>query len=236
MKIIENTVRGIPMKFVGYTRSLELCSQMNYETENLDFIDRIQAGETLFDLGACEGRFSIYASKKGIVCYSFEPEKNNFNAFLENIEVNNISEGVKPFKLAIGKENTTAKLKIGQPWAGGHQKVVEQQETRADLRFDFKEEEVINVVGLDQFLQDNGIDVPDYLKIDIDGSEMAFINGAQKTLKDKKLKSIIFELEINDKNFNGIITNLSQNGLSEYQRFQVPNEEHLFNIIFNRVN
>ena len=201
MKIIENNVRGISMKFVGYTRSLELCSQMNYETENLDFIDKIKEGETLFDLGACEGRFSIYASKKGIKCYSFEPENDNFNAFLQNIEVNEIGDGLKPFKLAIGKENTIAKLKIGQPWAGGHQKVVEQVETREDLKFDFKGEEVIDVVSLDQFLQDNDIEVPDYLKIDIDGSEMAFINGAQKTLRNKKLKSIIFELEIIDKKF-----------------------------------
>jgi FkbM family methyltransferase len=237
MKIIENEVRGIPMKFVAYTRSLELCSRMNYETENLDFIDQIGQGETIYDLGACEGRFSIYAALKGIVCYSFEPEKNNYAAFLENVDINQLSDKVlKPFKLAVGDKNKTGKLKIGQPWAGGHQKVIEQAEVRDDLNFEFKEEEVVDVVSLDEFIARDGIDFPAYLKVDVDGSEMAFIKGAQKTLADKRLKKIIFELEINDKNFTSIVSNLSHNGLEETGRFQVPNEKYLYNIIFTRVN
>ncbi|GGB08576.1 FkbM family methyltransferase [Puia dinghuensis] len=234
MKVIDNNVRGVPMRFAGYTRSLELCSRMNYETENLDFIDEMTPGEVMFDLGACEGRFSIYASKKGIKCYSFEPETNNFEALLQNLALNDIKDELKPFKLAIGKENGSAKLKIGQPWAGGHQKVVEQQETREDLRFDFKEEQVIDVVSLDRFLEDHQIACPDYLKVDIDGSEMAFLQGAQATLKNTGLKSIIFELEINDKNFQYIMDNLAENGFREKARFQVPNEPFLFNIIFTR--
>ena len=237
MKIAENNVRGIPMKFVAYTRSLELCSRMNYETENLDFIDQIKPGEILFDLGACEGRFSIYAALKGVKCYSFEPEKNNYSAFLENIQVNSLSQDiVKAYKLAIGEANKKGKLKIGQPWAGGHQKVVEQVETREDLKFDFKDEEEIEVVGLDQFIEDGNVECPDYLKVDIDGSEVSFLQGAQKTLNNKRLKKVIFELETNDKNFDSIISNLKKNGLEEDQRFGVPNEPHLFNIVFKRIS
>ena len=225
------------MKFVAYTRSLELCSRMNYETENLDFIDQIKAGEVLFDLGACEGRFSIYAALKGIKCHSFEPEKNNYSAFLENLQVNTLGqEIVKTYKLAIGEENKKGKLNIGQPWAGGHQKVVQQVETREDLKFDFKDVEEIEVVSLDQFIEDNNIEHPDYLKVDIDGSEVSFLQGAQKTLRNKKLKKVIFELETNDKNFDLIILNLKKNGLEEEQRFGVPNEPNLFNIIFKRID
>ncbi|HMH32108.1 MAG TPA: FkbM family methyltransferase [Puia sp.] len=234
MKVLENEVRGIPMKFVGYTRSLELCSQMNYETENLDFIDQIKEDEILYDLGACEGRFSIYASLKGILCYSFEPEKNNFDAFLSNIELNNASKRIRPFKMAIGDVNKKGKLKIGQPWAGGHQKVIEQSEIREDLSFDFKEEELVDVVSLDEFIDQYDIEFPNYIKIDIDGSELAFIKGAQKTLGDMRLRKIIFELEINDKNFNSIMSNLSGNGFEEENRIQVPNEKFLYNIIFRR--
>jgi FkbM family methyltransferase len=237
MTIIENVVRGIPMKFVGYTRSLELCARMNYETENLDFIDDIKPGEILFDLGACEGRFSIYAALRGIKCYSFEPEKNNYAAFLQNMEVNQILLGaITTYKLAVGESNRTAMLKIGQPWAGGHQKVVEQVETRNDLKFEFKDEELIDVISLDTFISKNELECPDYLKVDIDGSEVAFMQGAQQTLSNKKLKKIIFELESNDKNFENIISNLEENGLKEEKRFQVPNEPNLFNIIFNRFN
>jgi len=235
MKIIETVVRGINMKLVGYTRSLELCSRMNYETENLDFIDEMSQGEILYDLGACEGRFSVYASLKGISCYSFEPEENNFTALTENIAENGLPDSlITAYRLGVGASMQEAILNIGQPWAGGHQKVVEQPESREDLAFDFKQRQKINIVSLDEHIVREKLPYPNYLKIDIDGSEIPFIEGAQKTLSKVELKKIIFELEINDKNFSKIIENLSQNGLSEEARYPVPNEPSLFNIVFKR--
>lgn len=43
LKHTEVEVRGIHFKLMTYTRSLELCARMNYEPENLDFIDIIKA-------------------------------------------------------------------------------------------------------------------------------------------------------------------------------------------------
>lgn len=37
LKYSEVEVRGVHFKLMTYTRSLELCARMNYETENLDF-------------------------------------------------------------------------------------------------------------------------------------------------------------------------------------------------------
>ena len=79
-KIIINNVRGFELKFVGFTHPLELCAQMNYETEVMDFIDTIKKGDVFFDLGACEGRFTVYAAAKGLKCYAFEPEIRNYEA------------------------------------------------------------------------------------------------------------------------------------------------------------
>ena len=83
-KIVNRNVRGVKMSLLANNRTLELCSKMNYQKENLDFIDSIPKGGTLFDLGACEGRFSIYAALKGINVIAFEPEKMNFKALSEN--------------------------------------------------------------------------------------------------------------------------------------------------------
>jgi Methyltransferase FkbM domain len=98
-----------------------------------------------------------------------------------------------------------------------------------------KEKEIVSVVRLDDFIESNELDFPDYLKVDIDGSEFAFIKGAQNTLKSKKLKKIIFELEIRDQHFNDIISNLLDNGFKEEARFVVPNEPFLYNIVFTQV-
>ena len=72
------------------------------------------------------------------------------------------------------------------------------------------------------------------LKIDIDGSEILFLKGAVETLKSKNLKGIIFELNEVDPNFENIISILDTNGFVESERYSVPNEPSLFNIIFKR--
>jgi FkbM family methyltransferase len=226
-------VRGIHFKLMTYTRSLELCSKMNYETENLDFIDNINQEEVIYDLGACEGRFSIYAALKGIRVISFEPEEKNFYVLSQNIKLNDIGEErLQAFNYGVGEKNGKAIIKIGQPWEGGHQKVVEHGDIRNDLNFNFIANQSINLISIDKFVEEGHCPPPNYLKVDIDGSEMPFLLGAKTTLKRKDLKGIIFELNYIDPNFTNIICILNENGFVEQQRFNVPNEPNLYNIIF----
>jgi FkbM family methyltransferase len=235
MNYSEVAVRGISFKLMTYTRSLELCARMNYETENLDFIDTINPNEVLYDLGACEGRFSIYAALKGVRVISFEPEAKNFLVFSQNIVINAIGEDrLKAINAGVGAKNGNAIINIGQPWEGGHQKVVEHGEIRNDLNFNFVENQEIKLFSIDSFVEKENYPPPNYLKIDIDGSEMPFLIGATKTLKSKELKGIIFELNESDPNFLNIITLLSANGFVEHKRFNVPNEVNLFNILFEK--
>ncbi|MEK8180234.1 FkbM family methyltransferase [Flavobacterium buctense] len=234
-KYSEVAVRGIDFKLMTYTRSLELCARMNYETENLDFIDRIKPNEVLYDLGACEGRFSLYAALKGVTVVSFEPEAKNFSVFSQNIALNHIGEAkLTAINAGVGAKNGKAIINIGQPWEGGHQKVVEHGEIRNDLNFNFVENQEIALVSIDSFVEEGLYPAPNYLKIDIDGSEMPFLIGAAKTLKSNDLKGIIFELNELDPNFQNIMTILNDNGFVEMARFNVPNEANLFNIVFER--
>lgn len=234
-KTVTKVVRGVDMKLLISNRSLELCSRMNYETENLDFIDQIKEGELLLDLGACEGRFSIYAALKGIRVLAFEPEANNYGALRKNIELNELtSSQLSSFQYAVGESEEAGIMNIGQPWAGGHQKVIQHASVRGDLDFQFKESQEVRVVSLDNFLKEAGGIVPDYIKIDIDGSEIPFLKGAVNTLQHSDLKAIIFELDKNDQYFPFILNELKKAGLHPSAEYQVPNEKSLFNIIFNR--
>ncbi|RMA57971.1 FkbM family methyltransferase [Ulvibacter antarcticus] len=235
LKFSEVEVRGVNFKLMTYTRSLELCARMNYETENLDFIDLMEPNDVFYDLGACEGRFSLYAALKGLRVISFEPEAKNFLVFSQNIEINGFDEDrIKAINAGVGAKNGKAIIKIGQPWEGGHQKIVEHGEIRNDLNFDFVENQEIELISIDSFIEEGVYPSPNYLKIDIDGSEMPFLIGAAKTLQSEALKGIIFELNEIDPNFENIITFLNKNGFIELERFKVPNEPKLYNIIFER--
>lgn len=235
LKLINNTVRGTSMVFVGYTRALELCARMNYEVEVLDFIDSIEAGSVLYDLGACEGRFALYAALRGVKVLAFEPEDRNFEALTRNIEHNNLSPtSFAALKLAVGAADGTSELKIGQPWAGGHQKVVATATGRVDLDFNFTEHQKIEVVSLDSWIEKTGSPLPHYLKVDVDGSEISFLEGAKKTLASPQLKSIMFELSERDPGFEVAIATLAGHGFVRHQSYQIINEPQLFNILFVR--
>ncbi len=231
----EIDVRGTSFSLYTYTRNLELCARMNYETEVLDFIDRIEPGAVMYDLGACEGRFGIYAAKKNVRVHAFEPDKYNFKVLRENQELNQLGPELHLHNVALGSHRHQGKMMVGQPWEGGHQKVVVEEGTgRADLAFEVAEYEEIEIWGLDQFLAENKAPFPDYLKVDIDGSEKAFMEGAKQTLADPRMKSIMIELQVDDESFEEIVGGLNEAGLHEVGRQQVPNEAGLFNIEYRR--
>jgi len=207
---------------------------MNYETENLDFIDDATAGEVFYDLGACEGRFTTYAALKKLKVYSFEPESRNYAALEQNLKLNSLdSASVTAFNKAVGNVNSTATMDIGQPWEGGHHKVVNTGSGQ-ELIFKPVESQSIEVIRLDDFIKTMEIPLPNYLKVDVDGSEVEFIEGAVDTLTGPNLKGILFELDIESAKFPFIIDKLAGFGFSEVSRHIIPNEKTLYNIRFHK--
>lgn len=226
-------VRGISMQLVCYTRALKLCARMNRETEVLDFIDSIPHGAVLYDLGACEGRFALYAALRGIRTYVFEPEEQNFTALAENLRLNGPHKiPLVPFRYAVGRQTESAELRIGQPWAGGHQRVLMNGSGRADLRFLDVLTQSVEVVSLDEFIDDENLPAPNFLKVDVDGSELAFLEGARQTLRRPELKAIIFELCRTDAGYLQAIRILKSAGLVQTSEHEV--EPGLFNVVFRR--
>lgn len=231
---VDVEVRGQALTLSAFNRSLRLCARMNYETENLDFIDDLGEGKVYYDLGACEGRFSVYAGSKGLTVFAFEPESQNFETLKANIDNNGLESSLTAFNVGVGARTGEAEMSIGQPWPGGHQKVVQHDKVRQDLDFEFVDQQKIKIVGLDEFIASNGIPTPDAMKIDIDGSEMPFLVGAKQTLSQSSLLKVLFELDEADPNFRLIISALSEAGLEVETKYQVPNEPTLFNYKFVR--
>jgi FkbM family methyltransferase len=226
-------VRGATLRLASHTRALELCARMNRETEILDFIDECAPGSILYDLGACEGRFAIYAALRGIRCYAFEPEALNFQTLLENMELNGaeVRRLLAPLNYAVGRTSQPGTIGIGQPWAGGHHRVVKGT-GRVDLTFAPVLEQEIEIVSLDGLIGAGDLPPPDYLKVDVDGSELAFIEGSAATLRREELKAIIFELSDRDDNYGPILNFLNSCGFAISRRYEI--EPNLFNVWFKR--
>jgi FkbM family methyltransferase len=234
VKVIETTVRGTALRFAGYTRALELCARMNREIEVIDFIDSIDKGDVLYDLGACEGRFAIYAALKGLRVFAFEPEQENFDAMAENIALNDeCHENLTALKLAVGAYSHEAEINIAQPWAGGHQRVISDAPSRVDLKFDFVSLQKVQVVSLDEYIASSDIPRPNYIKVDVDGSEMPFMEGAKETLKHPALKKVLIELFKGDPSYAEVTQLLKKLHFDQTSEHEV--EPGLFNILFCKV-
>jgi FkbM family methyltransferase len=235
MDTISTIVRGIELRLVGYTRALELCARMNRETEVLDFIDGMKRGDVLYDIGACEGRFALYAASRGVRCLAFEPEELNFQALTENFELNRETTGrlLTLWRFAVGERNHISAIKIAQPWAGGHQRVVaEAARVDLNLNLNFAIEQSVEVISIDDFVRTQNVPPPNYLKIDVDGSELLFIRGAKRTLHDPALRAIMFELQVRDKSYGEIMEFLASCGLIAHKHYEVAPD--LFNVWFTR--
>jgi FkbM family methyltransferase len=233
--VVEREVRGTRLRLAAYNRAMSLCARMNYETENLDFIDSMESGSVLYDLGACEGRFSIYAALRGLRVYAFEPESMNFAALLDNRRFNGpiAAENLVAINAGVGAEGCTATLKVGQPWPGGHQKVLDHGPGRRDLAFEFSGEQSVRVEGLDAVIAREGWPPPCYMKVDIDGSELPFLRGAAETLSNPGLKGVIFELCRSDPSDQTVRDHLARAGLEAETEYKI--ETDLYNVLFRRI-
>jgi FkbM family methyltransferase len=204
------------------------------EKDVYKFIDEMNENMVLYDLGACEGRFSIYSGVKNIKTYAFEPDSYNYSVLNENVKINNLKNNVFIFKNAISNVNKDLYLLKNQPWEGGHLKVLENSERIENFK-NCLEKELVKAIRLDDFISDNNLPYPDYLKVDIDGNEINFIEGADKTLNH--IKKLHIELTLDNKEV--IISKLSKYKLKIekiYSIYSIRNikYEGIFNYVFSK--
>lgn len=132
----------------------------------------------IFDVGANFGYLSLVwantVSKNKGVIYSFEPNPFVYDCFSKSVSDNNLTEIIKHFNFAVGRESGKAKFYFA--------------ETSSNLNREFEESGIseIKIVSLDDFTAENKIERCHMIKIDVDGIEYEILNGAVKTIEKFK--------------------------------------------------
>jgi FkbM family methyltransferase len=142
----------------------------------------------IFDVGAHNGEYALMVSQvlsKGDYLYCFEPQPDIYlglsQRFCENRQV--ICENI-----ALGKENGIVKLFFTRPG----DTIASLKKNELIKSFTAMEQSV-ELMTLDKFCNLRGIATVDFLKIDVEGSEMDVLQGAQEMLSYKRIKAIQFE-------------------------------------------
>lgn len=164
------------------------------EPETLSWIDRIPSGSILWDVGANIGLYSVYAAKKNIQVYGFEPSVFNLEILARNLYINKVNDHVTIIPFALSNETKTSIMRFTTTEWGGALSTFDKNfgwDGRA-----IKEVFSYQTFGVkaDLLFDDMGIRAPEYLKIDVDGIEHLILEGAIKILS--KVKEIL--IEVND--------------------------------------
>lgn len=149
----------------------------------LEVREFIKPGSFILDAGTNIGNHTVFFSKicKAQKIYCFEPLKTAFGILEKNLELNNISN-VEKYNVALGEEITKAVISDSY------------SDNLGGTGFAYTEDGDFDVVPLDSIK----IDKLDFCKVDVEGCQLEFLNGAKDTLS--KFKPVIW-IEMLDESY-----------------------------------
>lgn len=141
-------------------------------------------GDTVIDVGAHVGKYTLYASKcvgKEGKVISIEPNRETFEALKENVKINKC-KNVVAYNIAATKSKRKVKLFIPKD---------ERRSSIVEKRAEYYQ--LVDGIPLYILLKKNDAKVINWVKIDVEGAEIIVLQGMKNFLK--KVKNLIIEVQ-----------------------------------------
>jgi FkbM family methyltransferase len=217
------------------------------EPETLEWINSFNTKEkTIFwDIGANIGLYSIYNATKNnnSDTISFEPSTSNLRVLSRNISINNLENKIKIFPMPLTNvQNKFLLMNEGNFIEGGALNAFGEKFDFEGKEFNSKMKYTLFGTNIKYLLENNILETPNYIKIDVDGIEHLILKGAGKFLSDPKIMSLSVEINENFKDqYKNIIKILEEAKFKILQKkrneeFIVTGSkfENTYNYIFTR--
>lgn len=190
------------------------------EPITLAWIDAFASGETLFDIGANVGMYTIYAAvMRNAKVYAFEPEALNYAELNKNVFINDLHGQVLAYCLALSDVDKIDRLLLSDFGLGisyhdfEENSWTEDKEFAADWKVSKNNRLEQGCVGqrLDTLVS-QGLPLPHHIKIDVDGLEHRVVEGMLETVNRPELKTILVEINFDNPKNLAIIDTLADLG------------------------
>jgi len=186
-------LNGIPLGFETFTffdgtkakfyRFLSMPSAVpgaGHEIELYVADHPLQEGEVVVDAGACPGDFAIYAAKKvgkqgRVIC--FEPNPYGRMILVRNIRLNRL-HNIEVVPQAVW--SSAGRTQFGV--AGKYSRVSDLEMQTDHERTSFLQVSV-TLTTIDDAVQRAGIDKVDFVKMDVEGAEIAALEGCRQIME-----------------------------------------------------
>ncbi len=174
------------------------------EPETLKWIDGFDPRDSLLDIGANIGVYSLYAAKRGVHVVALEPDCLNFALLIQNIRLNECSDLIRAYPFALNNNSGVFPLFVSEgEWgtAGNSCGEAINHEGKS-----FEAKYVQQTYGISCLDLIQLLDTPvNHLKVDVDGNEGLIIDAASALLTSPSLKSILIELSENRPDYDHCI-------------------------------
>ena len=209
------------VKYITTTKFLLRRAEnlFNLEPETIAWIDQMDGQDSLWDIGANVGTYSIYASAdKGIKVTAFEPEANNFSILNKNIRLNELQQKMLAYPIAVGSGELLNKLYLSDDQDGWACHSVGQDLDPFLRERAGKLPQGTICLGIDSIVASSDAAVPNHIKVDVDGLEHHVIDSATNLLDNSNLKSMLVELTLTLQEHQDVITKLTDAGFHTHQK------------------
>ena len=190
----------VPNKLIDY----RVNSFFFKEPETLEWINNFKINKkTIFwDIGSNIGLYSIYAALKlkNIDVYAFEPSTSNLRVLSRNISINKLQDKIFINQFPLSNKDKGYELMMESNFEEGgalHSYGVKKDFEGNELTYNNNYK--IYGFSINYLVNHLNMEIPNYIKIDVDGLEHLILDGAGDILSNLKIESMLIEVNENYK-------------------------------------
>lgn len=210
------------------------------EPETLEWIDSTGKEETLWDVGANVGLYSLYAAQKGMKVLAFEPSPANYHLLNSNIEKNCLYNLISAYCIAFSDKTELGSFYMASSEPGAALNTFGNAVDWQGKPFEHAMRQGMIAFSINDFIEQFAPPLPNHLKIDVDGIEPLILQGGYSLLRIESLLSLQIELDFGNKmHADTVIELLKKFGFKVISKrhaemFENSEYSNLYNVLFKR--
>lgn len=249
------TIKKVPAKALVYIKqNIQIIKKMDYprhdiflyidstfeynarsiscsrEPETVQWIETFfRSGEVFYDIGANVGAYSFVAAKffnGNVKVYAFEPHPMTYNQLCKNIILNNCTDTITPLPLALSDKTMIDTFNYHNLATGSSIHALGEAIDDRGRPFEPIAQQQVLAYSIDDLIGQFNMPIPNHIKIDVDGIELTILKGAETTLGNPLVKSILLELQKGDAETNAAAEFLGSKGFEFHSKHQ--NRNYIF--------
>jgi FkbM family methyltransferase len=206
---------------IAYGRAMTIFHK---ELDTIEWIDSFHTDEVFYDIGANVGVYTVYAAtRNNMKVYAFEPTFHNYYLLNKNIFLNELRT-TSAFNIALSNENKMEMIHMKSIIDGAAEANLGNCLDHNKRVFAPAFSQGVISYRLDDFIEKYDADFPTHIKIDVDGLEAEIVEGSMRTLQDRRLRSVLIEINEKSETYMNVVSLMERLGfkhkktdLSRYQ-------------------